>query len=160
MTGPSGRISPSAQRAIDAALVSPVISDWLKFALRTALGRRPENAAEDAVLLASLLQGRAGRLGRRVTVFLPSVDTEPTSLESILDLSSEAAGDLTARLLDTVEGCSRQGEMTVADILVGVADCMAILIAAYAGSDPHASDLVLRRMAAMIEESLAVETPH
>lgn len=44
---------------IDAVLADPAASDWLKNALRAAAGRDPVDAANDADLLAALLDQRA-----------------------------------------------------------------------------------------------------
>jgi hypothetical protein len=54
------RIAPAApSNYIEQALADPATSAWLKTALRRALVRPPIAAADDAVLLATLLRDRA-----------------------------------------------------------------------------------------------------
>lgn len=51
-------VAPAPSMDIVAALANPTSSSWLKNALRTAAGRDPVDAANDAELLASLLAAR------------------------------------------------------------------------------------------------------
>ncbi len=50
--------------SIDDILTDPEASDWLKSALRSALERDPVDAANDAGILAQVLEERAERILR------------------------------------------------------------------------------------------------
>lgn len=64
---------PSAAAILD----DPSASDWLKLALRSALSRDVVDAANDAMLLANVLDARAAIVLIQTSTTIEAIQTEP-----------------------------------------------------------------------------------